>query len=357
MRLWHAPQGHLLRCAAVCAFLATGALLQPSAAAQAAPSRVAVVRSESSDRLLRDAGTRLRAELLSAGFEVIEVNSAPGDARADVESAADGGGSFATIALDRAGSGAFADIWISDHVTGKTLVRRLEVGEASNAATVLAIRALELLRASLLELATPRPPAEPVLRAPRDVLAWMEPALPQPKLDPRGPFAGTALGVSVLGLHGTRGLGLALGPSLRISQGFAEHWFARLSLSGPLLGPEPQTANGRASVRQEFAALDLGLSSSVTTFGAFCWLGAGAFHLRTVGSTEKPYHATSDDVVSLLTNVGLGAMARLGARTLATVELGFVWMVPYPVVVIADEDAGQAGQPSVSLALGVVVGL
>ena len=101
MRPWHA---------AVCGLLAVGSLLPPSAAAEVAPSRVAVVRSESSDRLLRDAGTRLRAELLSAGFEVIEVNSAPGDARADVESAAGGDGSFATIALDRADSGAFADI-------------------------------------------------------------------------------------------------------------------------------------------------------------------------------------------------------------------------------------------------------
>jgi hypothetical protein len=185
----------------------------------------------------------------------------------------------------------------------------------------------------------------------------MEPALPQPPVDPRGPLAGTALGVSVLGLHGTRGLGLALGPSLRISQGFAEHWFARLTLSGPLFGPEPQTSHGRASVRQEFAALDLGLASSATSFGALCWLGAGAFHLRAVGSAEAPYRETEDDVVSVLTNVGIGAMARLGAHTLATVELGFAWMLPYPVVVIAGQDAGQAGQPSVSLALGVVVGL
>ncbi|HKP60003.1 MAG TPA: hypothetical protein VJV78_24935 [Polyangiales bacterium] len=337
---------------AVCGLLAAGSLAEAQA-----PSRVAVVRSESDDRLLRDAGTRLRAELLGAGFEVIEVNSAPGDPRADVESAADGGNSFATIALARAGSGAFADIWISDHVTGKTLVRRLEVGEESNAATVLAIRALELLRASLLELATPRPAAEPVVRAPRDVLEWIEPVLPEPALDPRGPFGGTALGVSLLGLHGTRGLGLALGPSLRLSQGFAQHWFGRLSLSGPLFGPEPKTDGGSASVRQEFASLDLGLSSSVTTFGAFCWMGAGVYHLRTVGYAQKPNHATTDDVVSLLTNVGIGAMARLGARTIATVELGLAWMIPYPVVVIANEDAGIAGQPSVSLALGVVVEL
>jgi hypothetical protein len=342
---------------AVCCFLAAGSILQPSAAAEGPPSRVAVVRSAASDRLLRDAGTRLRAELLSAGFEVIEVDSAPGDARGGVESAADSGGSFATIALDRAGSGAYADIWISDHVTGKTLVRRLEVGDAGNAATVLAIRALELLRASLLELATPRPPAQSEVRAPGDVLEWMQPALPQPAFDLRGPFAGTALGVSVLGLHGTRGLGLALGPSLRISQGFADHWFARLSLTGPLFGPEPHTAHGRASVRQEFAALDLGLASSASSFGAFCSLGAGAFHLRAVGAAEAPYRPTTDDVVSFLTNVGMGVMARLGARTLATLELGLAWMVPYPVVVIAGADAGKAGQPSVSLALGVVVGL
>ncbi|MFI5306775.1 MAG: hypothetical protein ACHQ53_05455, partial [Polyangiales bacterium] len=145
--------------------------------AQAARSGVALVRTDSSDRLLRDAGTRLRAELHAAGFDVIEVDRAPGDEREGVESAESNGAAFATVALNRARSGAFADVWISDHLTGKTVVRRLEVSEASNAAAVLAIRALELLRASLLEVAAaPAVQNEPAPQPPKDVLLFVEPA-------------------------------------------------------------------------------------------------------------------------------------------------------------------------------------
>ena len=68
--------------------------------------------------------------------------------------------------MSRAANGAFADVWISDHVTGKTVVRRLEVGAGPNATAVLAIRALELLRASLLEIAAKAPPSEPPMPAP-----------------------------------------------------------------------------------------------------------------------------------------------------------------------------------------------
>jgi hypothetical protein len=338
--------------------LALCALASSQAAfAQGARSRVAVVRTESSDRLLRDASTRLRAELISAGFDVVEVDSAPGDPRAEVEGAEGSAGSFATVALNRASFGAFADVWISDHLTGKTVVRRLEVTEASNAATVLAIRALELLRASLLEVAEPQRATEPVLTPPPDVLEWMEPVLPEPAPGPRSLFAGNTLAVSALGLLGTRGLGLALGPSLRVSHGLGSHWFGRISATGPLVGPEPERAEGRATVRQEFAALDLGVSTAGRPFAAFGWIGAGVFHLHTAGSAAAPFRATSDNVVSFVSNGGIGALARLGQRTALTAELGVLWLVPHPVVVIAGKDAGSAGVPSFSLALGVLVGL
>ncbi len=346
--------------ALACAAAACALVLAPAAAAQSRRSRVALVRSDSSDRLLRDASTRLRAELKSAGFEVVEVEQAPqgtpGDARAEVEHAAGSGGSFATVSLNRASFGAFADVWISDHITGKTVVRRLEVGSASNAAAVLAIRALELLRASLLELAEPQRPSEPVVAPPKDVLRFVQPALP-PSVPPRHPaFAGTALGVSVLGLQGTGGLHAALGPSLRLQYGFGRV-FGRLSLAGPLLGPEPARAEGRAVVRQELASVDIGLATAVRRFGAFGWVGTGVFHLHTAGSAASPYRAVSDDVLSWLSNAGVGGVARLGSQTLLSAELGVLWLLPHPVVVIAGKDSGSAGVPSVSLAVGVLVGL
>jgi hypothetical protein len=339
----------------VCAAIICSFAVPQRVSAQAARSCVAVVRGESDDRLPSDANVRLRAEVHSAGFEVVEVDLPPGDARAQVENAANRSGCFATVALHGASFGALADAWISDHLTGKTVVRRIEVSRASNASTVLAIRSLELLRASLLEIAEPLGNTAPERAAPPDVLQWVEPTLsqhpPSSAVSP-GQFA---LGVSVLGIYGTKGLRLAGGPSLRLEYGFTRYWFGRLSLTGPLFGPEPARDQGRAAVRQEFASVDVGMATDARPFGAFGWVGVGAFHLHVIGSASAPYRAKSDNVWSLLTNAGLGAIARLGPRAALTIELAAHWLIPRPVVVIADRDVGVAGAPSLSLAAGALV--
>ncbi|MBN1654236.1 MAG: hypothetical protein JXA30_10730 [Deltaproteobacteria bacterium] len=349
MKLWLAV---LVSLFAICI-----AALPRSVRAEAQRSLIAIVRTDSNDPLLRDASMRLRAEIKSAGFSVVEVDRAPGGPRSEVERAEGNSRCFATVALHRASLGAFADVWISDRLTGKTVVRRIEVSGASNAAAVLAIRALELLRASLLEVSEPPRSTEPEVRPPPDVMQWMAPILPRRAIGDYDIFAGTALGVSALGLHGTDGLGLAVGPSLRISQGFGSRCFARLSLAGPLFGPEPTRVEGRATVRQEFAAVDFGLATDARPFGVFGWIGLGMYHLHAAGSVSGRYRATTDDVLSFLSNAGIGAMARVESRITLTAEFGILWLVPYPVVVIADNDVGSAGRPSFEMAVGVLVGL
>jgi hypothetical protein len=345
----------LFRFTAVVAFVAL-ALARP-AFAQPARSRVALVRNESSDALLREANTRLRAELGDAGFDVVEVDRAPGDAREGVEGG--GGESFATVSMNRAGAGAAADVWISDHVTGKTVVRRLQVGGAPNAASVLAIRALELLRASLLEVAAPEPSTseEPPRAPPPDVLRWVEPTLPPRPLRPWQPFQGTTLGVGATGLHGLRGVGLAFGPTLRLSHSIAERWFARLTLTGPLVGPEITEAQGSAAVRQEFASADLGWASRARPVGVYAWVGVGAFDLHVTGSAIGPYRSRNEGVVSFLSMAGLGGVAHVGGRVAFTVEITALSLIPQPLVVIADHEAGKAGAPSLGMSLGLLVGL
>jgi hypothetical protein len=340
--------------------LLSSAMALPAAArAQGARSRVAVVRTPPGDRLLREAGIRLRAELTDAGFEVVEVDRAPGDAdsRAEVEDANDTT-SFATVAINRAGPSALADIWISDHVTGKTVVRRLEVDGSSEPAAVLAIRALELLRASLLELAAvpPEEPASgPPRSAPSDVLRWIEPALPA-REPPRDFFRGPAIDVGALAVHGLRGVDLAVGPTLRGSTGFAGRWFGRLTLAGPLVGPVVRAPAGSASIRQEFASLDLGWASRVEPLGVFAWVGAGVFDLHVTGSAIAPFHSTSDSVVSFLATAGVGGVARIGPSVAVTAELAALALDPEPAVTIAGNDAGRAGAPSLALSLGLLVG-
>jgi hypothetical protein len=342
---------------AACLIALSVVVTSGSTRGEKARSTVAIVRTSSGDRLLREASMRLRAELSDAGFAVVEVERSPGDSRAEVEDAAPGGSNFATVAMNRSGTGALADVWISDHVTGKTVVRRLKVGESPNAAAVLAIRALELLRASLLEVAAKGNASSPPLSAPFDVLEWTLPALPTREPPPKDLFKGGTLGVGVLGLHGLRGVGLAVGPTLRVSHGITGRWFSRLTLAGPLVGPELSAPAGSATVRQEFASLDLGWASAPDPLGVFAWIGAGLFDLHTVGSAVAPYHQTSDSVLSFLSTAGVGGVARMGSRTAFVAEVAALALLPRPFVAIGGEDAGSAGAPSIAVSLGLLVGL
>lgn len=322
--------------------------------ADGARSRVALVRSSSSDRVLREASTRVRAELLDAGFEVVEVDRAPGDPRAEVEDAAPTTSSFATVAMSRAANGAFADVWISDRLTGKTVVRRIEVGAGPNATAVLAIRALELLRASLLEVAARGSPSEPPMSAPSDVMKWIAPALPAAPATPL--LRGSALGLGALAIHGVDGIGIAVGPTVSFSRGIGP-WFVRATLAGPLVGPELHTVAGSATIRQEMAALAVGWASDPRPLGGYAWIGAGGFDLHTDGSAAPPYRGTSGGVVSFLWTAGIGGLVRLGPRIGLTADVTAVSLDPRPIVVIAGKDAGSAGAPSVGASLGVLVGL
>jgi hypothetical protein len=328
-----------------------------NARAEEARSTVAIVRVGSSDRLLREASIRLHAELEDSGFQVVDVDRVPGDSRAEVEEGAADGASFATIAMNRVGAGAAADVWISDHVTGKTVVRRLRVGEAGNPAAVLAIRALELLRASLLEVAAREHRSGPKLAAPPDVMKWVEPALPERASPPPPLFRGGTLGVGAVGAHGLRGIGAAVGPTVRASYGIGSEWLVRLNLAGPLLGPEVSAPAGSATVRQEYASLELGWASAPRPLGVLAWIGAGAFDLQASGSAVPPYHSTSGGVLSFLSTTGVGGTLRLGSRLAFIADLAALVAFPRPYVSIGGRDAGSAAMPSLALSLGLVVGL
>src|SRR5262245_7062457 len=118
-------------------------------------SPVTVVRSARGGPTVDAATERLVAELEAAGFAVRVVQSAGGiDGRSEVEEPGGANAaSFATIAILATDHGAVADVWIADHVTKKTVVRRVDVTGAprADAAGDLALHSVELLRASLLE--------------------------------------------------------------------------------------------------------------------------------------------------------------------------------------------------------------
>jgi hypothetical protein len=128
--------------------------------ARAAGLRVAVVRTRGAAPIVSEATTLLGAALLAAGFDSVEVCvDANADATCATEQAGLGARVFAAVALRPVANSAAIDVWIADSMTQKTSVRRIAVvlRDRTASSREIALHALELLRASLLELESPRP--------------------------------------------------------------------------------------------------------------------------------------------------------------------------------------------------------
>jgi hypothetical protein len=147
-----------VRRAGATAALALGlALVAPPSLA--APPQVVLVGRAADDAAL----ARLRAELEALGFQVVET-PAPTTAsgRDALDAAARAAGAVAAVRLVPSSTGGGVEVWIFERVTGKTVLREVvapdaSAGGAASTPATIALRAVELLRASLLEMDAPHP--------------------------------------------------------------------------------------------------------------------------------------------------------------------------------------------------------
>jgi hypothetical protein len=389
-----------------------------AASGVAGSSRVVLVRPAGSDALLAEATTRLSAELTAAGFLVTVLDAAPGtDPKTEVESQNLDPAPVATLALSHLGASATADVWVADRVTGKTLVRHVNVGPAARdrAPTVLAVRAVELLRASLLEATTPqaaRSSSGP-FPVPDDVAKWMSPSGPATPNAGNTPSAGSALDAAgsapapaepskpnavapapsrpvsssdatasepssagstkdfarddgaskrvhftaelgAGGIFGVHGAGAALAPVVRGAVG-SSSLAGRLSIVAPAFGAHVATAGGSASIRQELAALEIvGTWPRRSVLSVVGSIGAGALHWHIAGTANAPNLAHSGDAWAAVADVGVGGRLRLGGRSGVLLDVHSVFLTPRPAVEIAGREAASASEPLAVVTLGFV---
>ena len=156
---------NLARLVAVAALL-TEAATTYGAPAPLPPPKVILVRPPMAPAAVSEALVRLRGELVAAGFAAEVVETALGsDVRGSLEklAPASDGAATALVAVIASADPTSAELWVIDRVTGKTVVRRVNAGatDPRRVAEVLSVRAVELLRASFLELASPLLPGLP----------------------------------------------------------------------------------------------------------------------------------------------------------------------------------------------------
>jgi hypothetical protein len=318
-------------------------------AAPARAQRVVLLRPPGSDALLVEAFNRLRAELRLQSFEVVVVDADPALASPDsVGSAAQRENAFAGISITRRAGSTSADVWIADRVTGKTTMRTLALESQREAPSVLAVRAVDLLRASLREL----PPGE---EAPPDVVSADRGPVPERVRDWARPPPPWKLRVEGGALGAPSGVGLAYGGGAALSFRFADRFRAGVAFFGPLVGGSWTTETGTAVVRQELAWLEgtfVALRAGALELGVT--FGAGAYHLAATSEVEPPLVARSDAVWSALGSVGPSAWLHVTESLSFGTELAVMGLTPRPGVAIA-EDERVFGMPAFRLALGLGV--
>ncbi len=328
-------------------WLACGLLLSSAALAQ----RVLLVTPPATDPALYEAFGRLRAEVELQRFEVEVLPNAGEALSPDVlEAEAQARGAFAAISLERSKSGTTADIRIVDRVTGKTTTRRLSIESTGDGPTLLAIRAVDLLRVSLLELS----PGE---RPPADVVG-VEAAPPAPEVVQ---FAAHERRFQVQ-LGGLSLVSPTLGASLGVTASLRARPVPRMtvgaSLGGTLEHGEFRTASGAATVRQELLLAHVSWSFGEPVPGArWEWgpeVAVGAVHVEATGQVEQPLVSRTDQGWSAAAALGMKAERFFNDTLSVAGQVSALGLFPQPVIAVDEKESSPlALQALATLSFGV----
>lgn len=318
-------------------------LLVALQALAAPPTRIALVREPGSgDGFPR----RLRAELDSMGIQVVEVpapDTAP--SHESLEQAARDAGAFAAVRVAPRKGG--VEVWIADRVTGKTVLRELVARRGETDDEIVALRVVELLRASLLELDLHGAPHGDVKPAPA-VRRLVPKPLPAPVVAPARP------GEAALGLE--LGPGVAYSPSgippaplLRLGARFdlGSGAGADLLVLAPTFPQTVDDSEGSAAVLLALfgAGADVSLLPAGGVWRSHAGAGAALVYLHVTGSAAPPFVAQTQ-ARWLAAGFGRLELGRaIGGGTFLGLELVGGMTASRAVVSFAGREVAGWGQP------------
>jgi hypothetical protein len=294
----------------------------------------------------------LRGELLSVGLAAaLEPRPADHDqlgpdSRRWLEGLAASGASAVadTVEVD---AGLAVDVWVVKANPLRFEVTRVAVdAETPKASEVLALRAVEALRAGLLLIdRAARRQSEssaktPMPASPEDRWRW-------------GVEAGAA------GLTSLDGVGMAILPMVRVSWAVRPSFLAQVSLVGGGTRPEVSMTGGTARVAQQYGVLAACYRlRDQQRLWPFFALAAGGMHTSVEGRADINSEDRTVDQWSLLVDASLGAGLQLTRRTYVTVAAHVQWAEPYVVIHSAEKDVGAStGRPNLVLTLTLGVWL
>jgi hypothetical protein len=290
---------------------------------------------------------RLGAEMEQLGFAV-EVVQAPEAApsRELLEAAARDRGAIAAFRIVRSRSG--VEVWVFDRFTRKTLLREVIVGEEpepAERASIVATRAVELLRASLLELAS-SPQVLSDMEVPRAAKRLIAPR--RKRRRHTGPVFTLAAGPAIVASPG--GIGPSLHAQIEIGLRLSPRLFASALVSLPALVDTIEEDAGRAMVAPILAgaALTLSMRPFSRALQPSLRVGLAAAFLRMEGETARDdARGQAATTSSILPFAGVALRLALGRRVRIAAATDVGTAMPQPSVRFLGERVAHWGMPVV----------
>jgi hypothetical protein len=344
----------------------------------ASSGRVALVQPAVADATIAEALHRIEGELVAEGFEVVLASSPPpidrpATGRADSSSpsepsspsAAVSPGVLASIDLTLNEGAHIVELRVVDRATDKVVIRRVPVepAETSHAAEILAVRAVELLRASLLELLVAKHPM-PAGSSPSGAsdlpdlnraARWAAQTL----VPEQEPMWGVEAGAAILGDFG--GIPPSAVALVRVRRKLVGPLGLRLTAAplgtSPRVGSTAENSAGTAFVTQDLGLVEMVLEVTTKSFvHPLFSAGAGVLYEKIDGraNVNFPYLSERPSQWAAAFDAGVGADLRLARHLSLAFETHAFVATPYPVVVFLGSEVAHAGTPSLLASLSVV---
>jgi len=312
-------------------------LLAAHAQATEGPRIAVVHEANGEDRVTG----RLRAELGTLGLSVVDVSLDPPEGATSLDDAARRVNAFAAVHVVPAKGG--VEVWVADRVTGKTLLRELVVAPGAALDDVVALQAVELLRASLEELGLAKKPARDVKVTPVVARRAPSPSPPERQAHHLMLQVGPALAVSPggVGPSGQALVGLRWRPASALGM---DAWSLLPVVSGSTRRPE-----GTADVSPLFFGADVA-AWLLAPDADFQLSGAGGIalvRLAIEGHAQPPLASRAETALAALPFARVAVERPIGDRL--GVELdGFVGVTAQRAVLrFAGREVADWGRPLV----------
>jgi hypothetical protein len=302
------------------------ALCAVAAVARASP-HVLVVPSDGDEE--RGLGARAEAELAALGFAVTvePATEAPLDQLSRDERA---------VAALRIGDG--IEVYCMDPATRETIVRQVLIGPERS---VVVVRAVELVRASLLEVAA------------RHAVAEVHVAAPPPA--PRERVLAIEAGPAIVASPG--GLSPIADVAVAVRWRVEHHIELGAGVIAPTVASTVTGDAGRATIRLTAPTVEASYVTTAAGLDLRAGVGAGAAWLHMRGTPAPGYVAHDTGIVTSLAFVRGSLGREVTDRVRVWLDLRLAVAAPRPVVTFAGESVAAWGRPAAIGAAGVELAL